>query len=112
MKRPAIIFISFFCSLLYYNCNKAEDLSNDFFSAVVLQEGRDCGDTFLIDFNEDVSSVTGDTTTIYYANALPSEYKVEGINIKIRFRLLSEEELFACFTSGIPFPHIVVTEVK
>lgn len=112
MKRHVIIFISFFLSLLLYNCNKTEDLTNDFFSAIVLQRGQDCGNTFLIDFKEDVFSVTGDSTTIYYANALPNEYKEEGMNVKIKFRLLSEQELFACFTSGIPFPHIVVTEVK
>ena len=85
----------------------------EYFKATVLGKGQDCGNTFLIRFDEEVAGLPNSPVKgCYYADNLPEEYKIEGKTVEIQFRLPKEDEMSACTTMGIAFPHMYVLDVK
>lgn len=87
--------------------------STNSFNAKVLYQGADCGDTFLIQFDENVSNVpNNNTNNIFYALNLDEQYKVEGLDINVDFREPYDEEIMACTTAGVGFPQIFIEQVN
>jgi len=79
------------------------------FNAKVLYKGIDCGDTFLIQFNNNAINVPENfTDNIFYAINLPQQYKIEGLEININFRKPYDNEIMACSMMGITYPQIFV----
>lgn len=113
MKR--IISITILTVLISLtSCEKVEPqlTEQNTFNAVVKSKGLDCGNTFLIEFNEDVQNLPNNTMdNIYYAINLPDEYKVEGTEINVVFRQPEDEEYIACTTMGTTYPQIYIISV-
>ena len=80
---------------------------NEYFKVTVLGKGLDCGNAFVIRFDEEVAGLPDSPVkNHYYADNLPEEHKIEGKNIEIRFRLPKEDEMYACTMMGPTYPYI------
>jgi len=110
MKR--IIFIIISLTFIIISCNK-DETHDDIFNATVLGKGLDCGNSFLIKFNNGVPGlpVNNFDNTFYEIN-LPEEYKTEEKKIKVEFREPKNDEAMACTTLGIGYPQIYITKVE
>ena len=104
-----VIFIN---GVQVYCHNDKEDDNDSFFNATVLGIGGDCR-TYLIQFDEDVESITGHSLMrTYYAPNLPEEYGVKGTRIRVKFRVPENDELMACTTMGPAYGQVYIVEVK
>ncbi len=82
------------------------------FNATVLSVGIDCGDSFLIKFNDDVENLPENNfDNVFYEINLPIEYKVEGLQINVTFREPTNEELMICSSFGFLYPQIFIVSV-
>jgi len=109
MARFRLIFI--IMSLLAISCCKNE-IEDKWYNAIVIRKGMDCGNTFLIQFNEDVTGLPDNTSNkTFYAINLPEEYKVSGKKIIVEFREPNTSEMIVCTTMGIGYPQIYITKV-
>jgi len=113
-----ILFISIFSLLGSVGCEK-EELENEWFNAEVLGKGIDCGDTFLINFMEgdkekiyQILKMEDAWFPTYYAWNLPNEFKVEGLQVRIKFKSPSDEDVPPCTCVGPGFGHIWIKKVK
>jgi hypothetical protein len=105
MKR--IIFILIGVALFIISCDRNE--VNNSYNATVIGKGLDCGNSYLIKFNNDVVGLPANTTeNTFYGINLPEEFKVAGKKIKVEFREPTEEELIVCTTMGISYPQIYI----
>ncbi|WP_445737324.1 hypothetical protein [Mariniflexile sp.] len=94
------------------SCSNSETDSKPF-NAIVLQKGLDCGNSYLIKFNDGVSGLPQNAfNNVFYEINLPDAYKVEGKPIYATFRLPKDNEYMACTTLGIGYPAIYITIVK
>ena len=99
-----ILFIILFSCEKDNNSNEKEDFQ---FEATVLNQGLDCGETFLIELKKNSSnSELSDGT--YYADGLPEEFKQSGLKIYLNCRESANDEIYVCTTLGPGLPHIVV----
>lgn len=108
-----IILLSMFISLIFIGCSKYK--SDDvFYDATVIEKGLDCGESYLIKFDEDIlkNSLSSDDDRTYYEINLPQEYKVEGKRIKIQFRDPTADELMLCTMVDFSYPQIYITKVE
>jgi hypothetical protein len=104
--RSLSVVLLFLSGLVLTTCEK--DRTEYDFEAIVLYRGLDCGDTWVIG----LTNLNGDpeiSESNYYADNLPEEFKIEGLEIKLDCRLPENDEYYACTTLGPAFPHIVVT---
>jgi hypothetical protein len=104
--RSLSVVLLFLSGLVLATCEK--DRTEYDFEAIVLSIGTDCGDTWIIS----LTNLTGDpeiADNTYYADNLPEEFKIEGLEIKLDCRLPENDEYYACTTLGPAFPHIAVT---
>ena len=109
MARLRLIYI--IMSLLAISCCKNE-IEDKWYNATVIGKGLDCGNTFLIQFNEDVTGLPDNTSNkTFYAINLPEEYKVSGKKIIVEFREPNTSEMIVCTTMGIGYPQIYITKV-
>jgi hypothetical protein len=102
-----------FISLIFIGCSK--DKSDDvFYDAIVLQKGTDCGESYLIKFDDDImkNSLSSDDDRTYYEINLPQEYKVEGKRIKVQFRQPTADELMLCTMMDFSFSQIYITNLE
>jgi len=116
-----IIFISIFFLIGSEGCKK-EELHKEWFNAEVLGMGMDCGDTFLINFMEGDKEKIFQTMEIeedawfptYYAFNLPNEFKIGGLQVRIKFGKPTSDESKgkACTTFGPGFSHIWIKEIE
>gem|GEM_PF-3391126 len=91
------------------NSSTDDSIVEDVFNAKVLYIGIDCGDTFLIQFNDNAINVPENyTDNIFYAINLPEEYKIEGLDINVNFREPYEEETMVCSMMGFGYPQIFI----
>lgn len=100
-------------SLIFTGCSK--DKSDDvFYEAIVLQKGLDCGESYLIKFDDGImkNSLSSEEDLTYYEINLPQEYKVEGKRIKVQFREAAADELMMCTTMGFSYPQIFITKIE
>jgi hypothetical protein len=109
MGRIRLIFI--IMSLLAISCCKNE-IENEWSNVTVIGKGLDCGNTFLIQFDENVTGLPDNTSNkTFYAVNLPEEYKVSGKKIIVEFREPNTSEMIVCTTMGIGYPQIYITKV-
>ncbi len=98
---------------LLFSCQKETNTSSLPFEAIIMGEGVDCGTTFLIEIQNDVSeieAVTGLQDRIYYADDLATDLKQKDLHIQLEVRNPNVSELYPCTTLGIPYPHVIVLE--
>ncbi|OBX24827.1 hypothetical protein A9996_13105 [Gelidibacter algens] len=99
-------------NFIIVSCSK-DDTNDEFQDATVLEKGLDCGNLFLIKFNNAVPGVpTYDFENIFYEINLPDAYKIEGKKIKVKVRAPKNDEAVACTTLGIGYPLMYIVEVK
>ena len=105
----SLFFIVFF-SLFTISCEKDEI---KYHKAKVLGVGIDCGDSYLIEFDDYVEglpeSIFGN---IFYEINLPDIYKVEGKMIEVIFREPRNDEFMGCTMFGPTYPQIFIIKVK
>jgi hypothetical protein len=93
-----------------FSCEKEKEIDYHF-KATVLYRGMDCGDTYLIL----LTNLSGDSTiisTIYYADNLSSDLKIDGLGIFLNCRYPENNELGVCTTYGPGYPHVFVIEAE
>jgi len=88
-----------------------EGIDDGYFGATVLGKGLDCGNSFLIAFDEGATGLPS-PYRIYYETNLPEKYKINNERIRVKFRDLKEDELYPCTMMGPTYPHIYIVEVK
>lgn len=110
MKKNILIIIGLIS--LTISCDN-DEMNNYIFNATVIEKGLDCGNSFLIKFNNGVIGlpVNNFDNTFYEIN-LPEKYKTEGKKIKVEFREPKNNEAMACTTLGIGYPQIYITKVE
>lgn len=108
-----LLILLFFTSLA---CEK-DDPEKDYFFVEVIGKGMDCGDTFLVKFQEEdearVNKYLEQTNAyfpVFYANNLPEEFKQEGFSLKVTLKKC--QELPFCTTMGPGYGHICIESVE
>lgn len=96
------------------SCNNSDDNDNqENFNAIVLTQGLDCGDSYLIQFNDNAENVPSNTTdNIFYEINLPEDYRVNNLEINVTFRLPNENELMNCTSQDDAYPQIYIESVN
>lgn len=110
MKKTTLILFLF--TILLYSCDDS-DKNERVYNATVLGKGMDCGETYLIEFDDDVSELPENSfDNVYYAINLPEEYKIEGKEIYVEFRQPENDETMDCTFLGPTFPQIYITKIE
>ncbi len=90
------------------------DTSNHF-KVKVIGKGQDCEDTYLVEFQnklEEVYQVAGgEYWTTFYADSLADIFKLNNLELLIKFRNPKQDEISPCTALGPTYPHIVITDV-
>ena len=81
------------------------------FEGTVIGQGLDCGAVYLVDLIN-ISGNAEITDGRYYADNLPSEHKIKGLEIELNCRLPNTNEMYPCTTMGPTYPHIYILEVQ
>lgn len=109
--KVALILLTIILEVL--SCDHQTD---NFFKVKVIGKGMDCGDIYLVEFQEkleEVYQIVGSKHwNTFYADSLPTEFKKKGITIFIKFRKPSKNEIRPCTARGPAFPLIIITDVK
>ena len=105
-----LVFLSIlFLGIFFISCEKDDETDMYNYEATVNNKGLDCGDTFTIT----LKNVNTDSTFedgVYYADNLDSTFKVSGLKIYLNCREPNMDEIYACTTMGISYPHIIVVD--
>jgi len=111
MKNFIFLFVGL--SFLIISCTKSTsgDVTS-YANATVLGNGMDCGNSFLIKFDNGVIGLPQNSENTFYEINLPEDYKVEGKEIMVEFRIPEPDEIMVCTTMGIAYPQIFITKVK
>ncbi|MCL1932864.1 MAG: hypothetical protein FWF53_03485 [Candidatus Azobacteroides sp.] len=88
-----------------------ESIDDAYFGAIVIGKGLDCGNSFLIRFDNDVTGLPFPSKAYYEIN-LPEKYKINNERINVKFRVPNAEELIVCTTMGPAYPQIYIVEVR
>ncbi len=112
MKRLFIIILGL--ALIIVSCKVINDLSDDtLYNVIVLGRGMDCGNSFLIKFEDDDLGLPRNTfDSIFYEINLPKKYKIKGLKIRVSIRDPRNDELKPCTAMGPGYPHIFITKVE
>ncbi len=112
MKRIILIIIGL--TFLIISCSeKVTEIYEEPFNATVLRMGMNCGNAFLIQFNDNVYGLPINTRdNIFYAINLPEGYKINGKKIKVEFREPFNNEVMVCRALGPSYPQIYITKVE
>ena len=111
MKTNLLLIAGFF--LLTNSCDKHQkEVIETMYKATVLGRGMDCGNAFLIQFEEKTYSLPASSKNIYYEINLPEEYKIAGREILIQFHEPRNDEIMVCTAMGPAYPQVVVTKVE
>jgi hypothetical protein len=107
-----LIFIGLFC----YSCNKENNSPEFPFKAEVIGLNPDCG-IYQIRITQGldlVKSIAGTTSgdSIYIANNLPDELKINGLRIILNLRKPQNNELGICTALGPGYTWIFVTKAE
>jgi hypothetical protein len=105
-----ILFLSLIM-LLTLGCSNDADDKN--YNATVIGVGLDCGNSYLIKFNENAIGVPTNTSeNIFYEINLPSQFKVNGLKINVAFRQPTNNEIMVCTAQDYAFPQIFIESVN
>jgi len=102
------LLLSFILALAFTSCRK---FSHYKYTGLVVGKGIDCGETFLIKSNQKINDVDNLDLT-YYADQLPNDMKIDGLEIKFNCRVPTASELYPCTSLGAAYSHIVITEIE
>ena len=92
---------------------RTTDIYNSTFNATVVGKGMDCGNAFLIQFDDNVTGLPmNPVDRIFYAINLPEEYKIAGKRISIEYRDPMNNEVMICTARGPAYPQIFITRIK
>lgn len=73
----------------------------------------DCGNAFLIQFNDNVTGLPYNThDNIFYEINLSESYKINGKKIKVEYREPFDNEIMFCTAMGPGYPQIYITKVE
>ena len=90
------------------------DMTN-YFKVKVIAEGLDCGNTFLVEFQDKLEIiyeiVESDSWNICYADSLPDEFKQENLIVYVKIRKPDQDEIGPCTALGPAYPHVIVSDV-
>ncbi|GEC78590.1 hypothetical protein [Flavobacterium aquatile] len=103
-----LIFSIFIFSII--SCSKNENPTPPFFAnATVVNQGVDCGNAYLIKFNNGVANVPANSTNnVFYEINLPNQYKVNNLPVYVTFRLPTDSEIMNCTSLDIAYPQIYI----
>ena len=100
------------------SCNKESTSNSEFpYEATVLGLNSDCG-VHLIMFKGklvDIYKIAGADSiwSVYNASNLPSEYQIEGLQIKLNIRKVdANDKIGPCVAYGPSFPWIHITKIS
>ena len=111
MKLRAIVLSLLFFGV-FAGCNKEQQEVQVQPNAVIVGQGMDCGDTYLIRFNNSVTGPDPNLNNTYYAIDLPASFKVNDLPVYIEYRMPYSNELMACTTMGPGYTHILITHIE
>jgi len=113
MKRIILIFIGL--TFIFISCDKNDnEVNKKSFNATVQGKGLDCGNSFLIKFDDDATGLPKNSfggNTFYEIN-LPVEFKIEGKKVYVEFREPKNDEIMVCTTMGIGYTQIYITKAE
>ena len=109
MRKISLILIGI--TFLLFSCNKDDNIK-ELFDATVIGKGLDCGDSFLIKFNENVIGLPSTIDNTFYEINLPNEFKVDGKQIKVDFRETKDDEYLICTNLGPGYNAIYIISAK
>jgi hypothetical protein len=99
-------------------CEK-DDPEKNYYIVEVIGRGMDCGDTFLVRFQEEdearVNKYLEHSNAyfpVFYANNLPEEFKYEGWGLKVTLHKCQPAELPGCTAWGPGYGHICIESVE
>lgn len=94
------------------SCNNDNDTQEENEpNAKVLRIGEDCGNSYLIQLNDN-NIPSNSTNNIFYEINLPEEFKMNDLEININFRLPNDNEIMNCTGQGITYPQIYIESVN
>lgn len=111
MKNFNFLIIGLFIFIISCTKNNQDDVTI-YADAIVLGKGLDCGNSFLLKFDDDVTGLPENFDHIFYEINLPDDCKIEGLKIKVGFRNPKPDEMMVCTTMGIGYPQIFITKVQ
>lgn len=112
MKNSIFILFILVFTIIACTKNNHETIDNSP-NATVLGKGLDCGNTYLIQFDDDVSGLPQNSwENTFYALNLPESYKDAGKRVFVEFREPHNNEWVACTTLGPGYPQVYVTNVE
>lgn len=115
MKTIFLIFLGL--AFINFSCKKEEkeivEQNKNVHNATVLGIGLDCGDSYVIQFNDNITGLpVNSSSNRYYELNLPDEFKVDGLSVYIEFRAPENDEGMMCTTMGPSYPQIYITTVE
>lgn len=106
MKALKLFPLLIFC-MFFFSCKEEGDKESEVFRVEVLGKGMDCGNLFLIRFEEDDESrvtkyleYTNAYYPVFYAVGLSDEFKEPGVFLNITVGRCSSNEFVACTALG------------
>jgi hypothetical protein len=114
--KPFIVFLFLIVTMIYFSCDKSDNLKEYPFEAKVLGNNPDCG-LFVIKITNDLDRVvdivgTSVSDSIYIAKNLPVELQTAGLVILLDIRKPNASELGACTDRGPSYNLLYVTKAK
>ena len=91
--------------------DKDNGIDNEYSNAKVLGKGLDCGNSFLIQFDENVVGLPS-PYKVYYEINLPEKYKIDNERISVKFRVPDNDEIMVCTMMGPTYPQIYIVDVR
>lgn len=109
-----LVFFILGFTFLIASCNKNEEGNDEqFYPVTVIGRGMDCGDAYLIKFDENVPGLPANTfDNIYYEINLPAQYNIPGTKINIKFREPEVDEAMFCTTMGPGYPQLFIIKAE
>ena len=104
--------------ILLVGCSKKEEsniMVNNTFTpnAIVLGRGGDCGNSYLIKLNNNISGIPPNSTNnVFYEVNLPNQFKLVNLPVNVTFRLPTNSEKMVCTTMGPYYPEIFIETVS
>ncbi len=106
-KKISVLLVLF---LLTSSCESTEESQQmPDYNAKVLGKGLDCGNIYLIQFDNDVTGLPPNSfDNTFYALNLPANLQIDNLQVNVAFRAPNPDEMVACTTMGIGYPQIVI----
>ncbi len=114
--KPFIVFLFLIVTMIYFSCDKSDNLKEYPFEADVLGNNPDCG-LFGIKITNNLDKVvdivgTSVSDNIYIAKNLPVELQTTGLVIVLDIRKPNASELGACTDRGPGYTWLYVIKAR